>query len=165
MFKYRFNKFANNGDYEKSKGIEKFPMESIDESIGREIVNATDDCSRFREKMAMRLMNHICKGLSLPLISVCVKDCPQPRTTDDNGKLKSKTYGKFWHSGSHGIRIEIWNLTATKRKRISNKVFLNTLCHEVNHYVDVAKLGIVSTPHTSGFYMRIGDMEKRLCGE
>lgn len=52
--------------------------------------------------------------------------------------------------------IRVWMRTAVRRQVTTYGTFLSTLCHELCHHLDVQRLGFPSTPHTRGFYARVG---------
>ena len=113
-----------------------------------------------RQKDAQDLINYLCSKFRIPLIPVIVSNKPQPHSTDYNGKLRKKTLGTY----TYGIntKITIYNVTAIKKQEVSIKTFAETLLHEFIHHYDMSYLKLGSSPHTSGFYKRISDLEKKL---
>lgn len=58
--------------------------------------------------------------------------------------------------------ITLYNLTAIKKHVVSIKVMAATLLHEFIHHYDMTFLKLSDSPHTSGFYKRIADLENKL---
>jgi hypothetical protein len=59
--------------------------------------------------------------------------------------------------GDYDLRtaiIRVWMRTAAQKRVTSFGTFLNTLCHEFCHHLDIQRLGFPSTSHTRGFYQR-----------
>jgi hypothetical protein len=50
--------------------------------------------------------------------------------------------------------IRVWMRTAVQKRVTSSGTFLNTLCHEFCHHLDLLRLGLPSSFHTRGFYSR-----------
>jgi hypothetical protein len=50
--------------------------------------------------------------------------------------------------------IRVWMRTAVQQRVTSFGTFLNTLCHEFCHHLDILQLGFPNTFHTRGFYQR-----------
>jgi YD repeat-containing protein len=50
--------------------------------------------------------------------------------------------------------IRVWMRTAVQKRVTSFGTFLNTLCHEFCHHVDILQLGFPNSYHTRGFYQR-----------
>lgn len=86
----------------------------------------------------------------------------QPFETYKNGRLKKKSLGRYtwWSTGS---KIQVFRLTAKRRKQITPKVAINTLLHEIQHHFDMVLYGL-SSIHSGGFYRRIGQLQDALVG-
>lgn len=145
--------------YLKSNAITEIPLKRLNSSYRTAIIEAGRDTVAYREKLANALVAYVCGALKIPVIDVKVLECSQPHSTNERGSLRCKKLGDYSHVGSMGLGIRIWNLTAVKRQRVSNKTFLNTLLHELCHHIDCALLGITSSPHTAGFYKRISHLD------
>jgi hypothetical protein len=50
--------------------------------------------------------------------------------------------------------IRVWMRTAVQKRVTSFGTFLNTLCHEFCHHLDILQLGFPDSFHTRGFYQR-----------
>ena len=50
--------------------------------------------------------------------------------------------------------IRVWMRTAVQKRATSFGTFLNTLCHEFCHHLDILRLGFPNSFHTRGFYQR-----------
>jgi hypothetical protein len=50
--------------------------------------------------------------------------------------------------------IRVWMRTAVQKRVTAFGTFLNTLCHEFCHHLDILRLGLPGTFHTRGFYGR-----------
>lgn len=145
--------------YEKSNAIVEIPVKRLNSSYRTAIVDAGRDTVAYREKLANALVSYVCGALKIPVVTVKVLEVSQPHSTNERGSLRCKKMGDYSHMGTMGLGIRIWNLTAVKKQRVSNKTFLNTLLHELCHHIDCAKLGITSSPHTAGFYKRISHLD------
>ncbi len=63
-------------------------------------------------------------------------------------------YEKFGDYDLETAQIRIWMRTALRHQVTAYGTLLSTLCHEVCHHLDVARLGFGDTPHTRGFFER-----------
>lgn len=147
-------------EYEKSNSIDRIPcLEGLDTGCKSQILNGASDAVT-RTTVGQKFIDCVCKKAGVPSVVLRVKDQSQlHRDNKSTGKLKRKTLGRYWHAGSNGKKIEIWNLTAKLRKVVAAKTFWNTLCHELCHHLDCAKLGLESSFHCAGFYKRISFLE------
>ena len=50
--------------------------------------------------------------------------------------------------------IRVWMRTAVQKRVTSSGTFLNTLCHEFCHHLDILRLSFPFSFHTRGFYHR-----------
>lgn len=60
--------------------------------------------------------------------------------------------------------IRVWMRTAVRKQVTSYGTFLSTLCHEFCHHLDLGRFGFRHTPHTRGFYERVGVLYHNACG-
>ena len=168
MLKLRFRTKAGDagGDanYEKSNAITTLPAGRFSSTYRTAILTAKRDTAEHRTALANALVDHICKVYGIPPVRVSVTERTQWKRTTERGTLKSKTLGVYTHTATHAVGINIPNLTAVKAQRITNKGFLNTLLHEVNHHLDYALLHLTKSLHTAGFYKRISDLDSKLRG-
>ena len=145
--------------YESSKKLEVIPgLTKLPSSLMVKLIEADP---KDRLIHGQKIIDKVCKLLSIPSVKLKVLDKPQLHRNMKSGKLKSKTLGLYWHIGKVGKNITIYNLTAKTQKIVSGKVFFHTLLHEICHHIDCAKFGFTSSPHTSGFYSRINDLYKK----
>ena len=147
-------------EYEKSNSIDRIPcLEGLDTGCKAQILNGASDAVT-RTIVGQKFINEVCAKAGVPTVLLWVKDKNQLHRDDKAaGTLKQKTLGRYWHAGSNGKKIEIWNLTAKLGKVVAAKTFWNTLCHELCHHLDCAKLGLESSFHCAGFYKRISFLE------
>ena len=64
--------------------------------------------------------------------------------------------------------IRIWMRTAVRKQITSFGTFFSTLCHEFCHHLDCWKFAYRGSPHTRGFYQRVGgalSSRARDCGQ
>lgn len=147
-------------EYEKSNSLDTIRcLKGSSTGCKILILNGPSD-SAFRQRIGQQFINCICKKAQIPLVKLLVKDKTQLHRDDNiSGTLKRKTLGRYWHVGAQGKKIEIWNLTAKRAQIVSAKTFWNTLCHELCHHLDCAKLGLTNSFHCAGFYKRVSFLE------
>lgn len=138
-------------DYEKSNKIVEVDFSRLSSKEYYNLINCTDN----RKMFAQELVNYLCDKYHINRIPVIVTDKPRKCTKH------CQIYGKYHFSGGYGIKITIYNFTAKTGKEVAIKSFTNTLLHEFIHHYDTEYLKIQSA-HTSGFYKRINDLEKKL---
>ena len=63
-------------------------------------------------------------------------------------------YEKFGDYDLGTGQIRVWMRTAQRKQVTAYGTLLSTLCHELCHHLDVARLGFPDTPHTRGFFER-----------
>ena len=73
--------------------------------------------------------------------------------------LHSKTLGNY---APLSMVITLFNKTAVKRQIVAIKTLADTLLHEFIHHYDYTRLNLGASPHTAGFYRRIGDLKTKL---
>lgn len=164
-----FKMFANtdNTAYTKSNEIDAFTKcPHLSSTYRSAIVEAKRDTATYRQEKSQSLVDYVCSKFSIPSVRVEVKDTPYPHKVNGNGKFGGGTLGRYHHTlvGNAPIKIEIWNLTAMKKQRRSNKEFFNTLIHELCHHLDYQVLSLSKSLHTAGFYKRISDLNHKLGG-
>jgi hypothetical protein len=67
------------------------------------------------------------------------------------GGFQTELFGDY-HIQTAVIRV--WMRTAVHKRVTSFGTYLSTLCHELCHHLDFARLGLHDSPHTRGFYER-----------
>jgi hypothetical protein len=140
-------------DYEKSNAILEVEYSRFSHKEYTDLLN----CTKNRQVYAQKLIDYLCDKYKIRRIPVKVLNTPRPHST------QRQTYGqyKYLPTSRTGVSITIWNITAKTAKEVAIKTFANTLIHEFIHHYDTEYLQIVST-HTTGFYKRITDLEKKL---
>lgn len=113
-----------------------------------------------RQKIIAHLYDCLCSLYGIPCIDLTVANASQIRKQYRNGSVAIK--GGFYRPIGH--KIVVYNKTAVRGQVVAIKHFVDIALHEFMHHYDVCKLGIFSTPHTSGFYNRIGDLKRKLLG-
>ncbi len=110
------------------------------------------------------LSDELCDALNdLAEIDICtvkVSDTKQYHKRS-GGRVVMKQYGYYKPKQKY---IYIQNRTAVRGQILAPKTFLNTLLHEWMHHYDHCALGLNSV-HTSGFYQRLGNLQRGLLGE
>lgn len=136
-------------NYNKSNQITTVALNKFSKAYSKELLS---DKARLTD--SIKLITYLCEKFKIPNIKrLVVMNKPRKR----NG-----------HGTIHGYYViqkqEIWiyNLTASTNKIISIKCFYDTLLHEFMHHYDYTKLHLGVSLHTSGFYMRISDLKKKI---
>lgn len=143
-------------NYEKSNSIEEVRLNSFNKSYYGKLLKCGGSAKE-RQVVSQELINYLCDKFKIKRIPIYVKDWSQPHRVNENGKMRSKTFGRYWVHN----RIEIWNKTAIRNQTISINVFADTLIHEFIHHYDTYVLEIDSI-HSAGFYKRISDLTNKL---
>ena len=108
-----------------------------------------------RQKNGQAILDELCRSAGIPNIALVVRD----------GRRETLNGVYTWSREEHRPgKIKIWNRTPVRGKPVSNKVFLETLCHEFCHHYDHFALGLDDSPHTSGFYERCQNLFNGLVG-
>ena len=150
---------AEDAEYAKSNAIDAIvALNGFKCGCREELVNAAED-ARTRYQIGQRYYNMVCDRLRVARIRLVVRDGRQLHRDGANGRMRSKTLGRYRHIGSQGVDIEIWNKTAKLGKVVSPKVFWNTLCHELCHHIDCTLFGFTNSFHCAGFYKRVSFLE------
>lgn len=145
-------------NYAKSKSeLRIIGAKTLPKKLKCAILNSVRDTATYRQKLAQDFVDGVCEKIGIPSVRVCVYDKARPHSTNGRGSLRSQTLGQYrFVSGTRTpVSITIWNLTAVRKDRVSAKMFLGTLEHELVHHYDICKLKLSNSPHTSGFYQRI----------
>jgi len=151
--------YSDDNSYERSNeelriiGAKSFPVK-----YRSAIVNSEIDTAQYRRKAAQDLVDCVCECLGIKSVKVVVLERSRPHRKSIRGSVRSQTLGQYKYSvgiDKQPISITIWNLTAVRQQRVSNKMFLGTLEHELVHHYDIVKLKLNKSAHTTGFYKRI----------
>lgn len=134
---------------------------SLPKKLKAAILNSVRDTAVYRQELAQAFVDGVCEKIGIPSVRVYVYDKARPHSTNGRGSLRSQTLGqyRFVSCTRTPVSITIWNLTAVRKDRVSAKMFLGTLEHELIHHYDICKLKLSNSPHTSGFYQRIGILD------
>lgn len=143
--------------YEISNNITEVSLKRFRSDYSRDFLNCGTTIKE-RQKAAQSLLNYLCEKFKIVPCVVEVKNKAQLHSTR-NGKLRSKTYGRYYPSYQY---IEIFNLTAARKQPVAISVMYDTLLHEFMHHYDIEKLNLPETLHTAGFYKRISDLKNKL---
>lgn len=145
-------------NYAKSKSELRIKgAKTLPKKLKYAILNSVRDTATYRQKLAQDFVDGVCEKIRIPSVRVYVYDKARPHSTNGRGSLRRQTLGQYrFFSGTRTpVSITIWNLTAVRKDRVSAKMFLGTLEHELIHHYDICKLKLSNSPHTSGFYQRI----------
>lgn len=150
---------TDNFSYTESNKVTEVINGNYPKDLYRALLNAKeDDADRLYK--ASGLANAICKVWGVPAITIHILG---HRQEIQRGFAKGQRYGFYAQKGAGlDTYISLYNYTAKTHKIVSIKSFADTLLHEMIHHYDINVLKLTHTPHTSGFYQRIGDLKKRL---
>ena len=144
--------------YEKSNRITEVKLSRFSKKEYQSLLNASESI-KDRQKAAQTLCDYLCSKFNMPKSTVKVVNRSQPHRTGYSGRLQSKTLGTYTVQTQV---ITLYNLTAIKKQVVSIKVMAVTLLHEFIHHYVMTFLKLSDSPHTSGFYKRISDLENKL---
>ena len=149
---------ANDKDFEINNKVVTVALNKFSKVEITSLLNASTD-NKDRQKKAQVLIDYLCGKFNMPKSNVNVLEKNQKHTLTTRGTLKSVTFGDY---NTMSKEIRVWNLTAAKGQTVSINQFLNTLLHEFVHHYDMTYLKYRQSPHTSGFYKRLGDISAKL---
>lgn len=139
--------------YEKSNEITSVRLNSFNKVYAKEVLNSFESSSD-REYNGQLLLDYLCKKFRIEPVTLMVTPASRPCS-----RRNTQTYGLYQVARKH---IIIYNTTAKTKKTIAIKTFYETLLHEFIHHYDMVALKLGDSPHTSGFYKRIGDLKEKL---
>lgn len=139
--------------YEKSNEITSVRLNSFSKVYAHEVLLSLES-SCDREENAQILLDYLCKKFKIERVTLSVTPAARPCN-----RRNTQTYGCYYPASR---RIIIYNTTAKTKKTIAIKTFYGTLLHEFIHHYDMVGLKLGGSPHTSGFYKRIGDLKEKL---
>lgn len=145
-------------DYEKSNKIESVALSRFSKKEMAKMLESKETTSD-RQKNAQALCDYLTEKFNIPKCKVTVTDTAQPHATNGKGTLKSKELGNYRPCS---MQITLFNKTAVKKQTVAIKTLTDTLLHEFIHHYDMTYLKFGASPHTSGFYKRIGDLKSKL---
>ena len=147
--------YLENKDYQKSQKL-KIPKSKIKQSTKkmfkelREKQNlSSKDVTYFANKLATDL------GIKNPPIDYSGVERCKVR----NGKIVNRIFGTYRPSND---QIKIYKYTAAKKQVRATKSVLDTLLHELVHYIDYNYFKLGASPHTFGFHKRVNDLKEIL---
>lgn len=144
--------------YEKSNSITEVKLSRFSKKEYQALLG-TSESIKDRQKAAQTFCDYLCSKFNMPKSTVKVVNRSQPHRTGYSGRLQSKTLGTYTVQTQV---ITLYNLTAIKKQVVSIKVMAATFLHEFIHHYDMTFLKLSDSPHTSGFYKRIADLENKL---
>ncbi len=142
--------------YNKSNAIEKYKIR-ISQTSKRLFVSLQNDNNLNSDKV-QRLADSLCKDFKCLSVNVFFGG-RQPNSTNERGKLKSKTLGNY---ASVLRQIKVFKYTAKQNKIVASKTAINTFIHEFVHHLDYYHSKLGGSLHTRGFYMRISWLTENL---
>ena len=154
---FNMNK-ASEKDFEKNNKIVSVKLNKFSKVEYNNLLKSSDDLKE-RQVNAQKLVDYLCDKFGISPTKVSVLNVAQPHSTNERGSLKTVKFGDY-NTGSSNIRV--WNLTAARKQTVSIKRFADTLLHEFIHHYDINCLKFQQSPHTSGFYKRLGDLSEKL---
>lgn len=115
-----------------------------------------------REHLAVALLEVLNDSFGLPPVRLVLADRAQTHATDETGRLARKTYGYYRcripvpGSVPDRCAIRIYHRTAVRQQVLAPGAFVDTLLHEWTHHFDFSGLKLSRSPHTAGFFARLG---------
>ncbi len=142
--------------YEKSNKVDTVALSKFAKGEFAAVLKSTEAASD-RQRKAQALCDYLCGKFKMPRVSVVVR--AQPHCTNQRGSLRSKTLGNY---RPLVMVITLFNKTAVKRQTVAIKTLADVVLHEFMHHYDYTYLRLNDSPHTAGFYKRIGDLKAKL---
>ena len=142
--------------YEKSNSITSVSLNKFRKAEYERLLGCGDD-EMERQCASQRLLDYLCEKFGMPSVGVSVSTRKQTYKTTRRGSVTTHGYYK-----PSSRTINIYNHTAKIGKVVAIKRFTETLLHEFMHHYDHCYLNIADSPHTTGFYKRISDLERKL---
>jgi hypothetical protein len=102
-------------------------------------------------RAGLALLDHLADFYQVPAPELKILGVRPHRVRD--GHLEYELHGDY--TFETGV-LRAWMRTAIRGKVTSYRGMLNTLLHEFAHHLDVHLFGWPDTPHTRGFYWRVG---------
>ena len=144
--------------YEKSNSITSVSLNRFRKAEYKRLLGCGESESE-RQEVSQRLLDYLCDKFGMPSVRVSVSTRKQTCKTTRRGDVTTHGYYK-----PSSRTISIYNHTAKIGKVVAIKRFTETLLHEFMHHYDHWYLCIADSPHTTGFYKRISDLECKLRG-
>ena len=144
-------------DYTESNKINEIALSKFRKTEYNRLLKCGESVSE-RERCGQALLNYLCEKFHMENVRLHVMDRPQKHRDDESGKTKIKIHGFYCTTRN----ITIYNKTAKLAKVVAIKAFTETLLHEFIHHYDHYCLKLWRSPHTSGFYHRLSDLQSKL---
>lgn len=145
--------------YEKSNSVTSVKLNRFRDTEYKAVLGCGDGDNE-RQRSAQKLMDYLCEKFGIEPVKIYVLAQKQASRTINRGRVKRSTTLGMYHPKTKTIKI--YNNTANIGKVVSIKGFAGTLLHEFMHHYDYCYLNLSDSLHTSGFYQRIGDLERKL---
>ena len=152
-------KNGNEKDYKKSKRVTRV-MGKIKKRTQKYYFNLSQK-ENYKQEHFQKLADMILEDLKLPKIPITFGG---RRVRIGKGYRVAERYGSTVVIAGQPVQIILYEKTKVKGKKVAVKTLIRTLLHEIIHVYDYLKLGLSTSPHTSGFYYRLGDLTKKLEG-
>ncbi len=149
---------ANEKNYELNNSKVEVSLNRFSKVEVNSLFKASEYHLERREK-GQYLLNYLCDKFKIPRVNLSVLNVAQPHSTNNKGTLSSVKKGDY---NPNNFNVRVWNLTAVRKKPISIKSFLEVILHEFMHHYDMQHLKFSESPHTSGFYKRLSDLQRKL---
>lgn len=142
--------------YEESNSIVAVDLNRFSKKYYSDLLNAGDD-KIARQMASQKLISYLCDKFKMCDVHVIVTDKSQPRKKSARYSAK---IGGFYKPSN--LTITVYNKTSVKKQTVAIKSFAETLLHEFIHHYDFEYLQLKDSPHTTGFYKRITDLQNKL---
>ncbi len=152
--------FSNKRNYKKSNRLVEVKFVVHDEVCGIACQILKSKSVTKRQQLSEELLDALCDLAEIDICKIKISDTNQYHRKRGS-RTVMKRYGYYKPDKKY---IYIQNRTAVRGQTLAAKTFLNTLLHEWMHHYDFCALGLNSI-HTSGFYQRLGNLQKRLLQE
>ena len=142
---------ANRAEYDRSDKLVTLglPSESRLHAVALEIESAmSSELKRQVRTACSEFLAEAARSFNMPRPPVRVLDA-RPLRVYESGL--SELFGDYQLNTA---LIRVWMRTAVQKRVTSFGTFLNTLCHEFCHHLDILQLGFPNSFHTRGFYRR-----------
>lgn len=108
-----------------------------------------------------KLSDAICKDFKVNNVPITFKG-KQPKSKRSIVKGFYSVSKPMLNNTYIGLGINVYKLTATRQKQVTNKVAIDVLLHELTHHFDYQIIGLSKSIHSKGFYKRINYLKTLL---
>lgn len=144
-------------NYRKSKEARLPVVDFSDEA--KKLYRNCRELSSITQTHLQDIAHRVCGAFGIAMIQIVFAGV-QP-SSNNGRKMTVKTQGVFRRSFC-GSNIQIYRLTAARRQQRSPKGAIETLLHELVHYLDMEIIGLDRSIHTTQFRMRIDQLKNML---